>query len=406
MRWAAVKETGLVIVVNILIIAALFGVMEVVSARFVEKLTAPIVSDYLLHHRWPPYEKEVCTVPLIDKPGPALRFIRMHNRQGWSADHDVETRKPAGTFRIFYVGDSFTEGFLVPQEDTVPSLVERELNKAARAKGFTYEVINAGVRGYSPTLYYILVRYVLFEYSPDLIVVNVDMTDDYDDWKYAHTVVADSEGNPRACPPGELAGRKGSGDTKEGAADPSTIWNRISLFLSKHSFTYNLAYKITHGSLLEPDRDPAVERNEAGEPLYNHWMWCQYDWDELTNKNVARTLDLLRRLAILCQKNNVKLLYTSVPHYQQYSGNIYGEGKPRWTSRPHYEIQKLSKSLGVPYLNSFEALAPSITGSPQTAYYYYEDFHFNPRGYGIWAAAHVRFLTDRRNGLLPEVFSE
>jgi hypothetical protein len=98
-----------------------------------------------------------------------LRF----NAQSWVETDDVELEKPTGTCRIFYVGDSFTEG-AVPMEQSVPSLVEKHLNET---------------------------------YSPDLIVINVDMTDTFDDWEYRENLMLDDEGSPWAVPPGSVYDR-------------------------------------------------------------------------------------------------------------------------------------------------------------------------------------------------------
>ena len=97
-------------------------------------------------------------------------------------------------------------------------------------------------------------------------------------------------------------------------------------------------------------------------------------------------------------------MFTSVPHYWQYAGNENGTGKPLWSNRPHYDISNLSKELDVPYLNSFEKLKPLIGGTPQKKFYYNGNMHFNPRGYAVWAEAHIEFLTTKEYALLPEPF--
>ena len=79
-----------------------------------------------------------------------------------------------------------------------------------------------------------------------------------------------------------------------------------------------------------------------------------------------------------------------------------GTGKPLWSGRPHHELARLSRALGVPYLDSFGKLSGRIKGTPRSRYYYQGDMHFNPRGYEIWAQAQFEFLTDRKNRLLPE----
>ena len=94
-------------------------------------------------------------------------------------------------------------------------------------------------------------------------------------------------------------------------------------------------------------------------------------------------------------------MLTAVPHYAQYAGDVTGATPPALSARPHAELEKLAEEIGLPYLNSFEMLAPKVQGTPQTTYYYRNDMHFNPRGYALWASAHGDFLLDPANGLLP-----
>ncbi len=66
-----------------------------------------------------------------------------------------------------------------------------------------FEVINTGTASYSPVIYYILLRHYLLPYEPDLVVLAVDMTDDYDDHVYRESLIRDSGGNPWAAPPND-----------------------------------------------------------------------------------------------------------------------------------------------------------------------------------------------------------
>jgi lysophospholipase L1-like esterase len=285
-------------------------------------------------------------------------------------------------------------------DQSVPSIVERYLNDRASGKALSFEVVNTGTSSYSPTIFYVLVRYVLMDYSPDLIVVVVDMTDDFDDWKYSRTLIVDEEGNPWAVPARDPYSAAFV-DTGERVVK-ADFRLRLQLFLARHSYTYNLVQR-----LVAPKEDaspPAADHDELGDEIYERWSWCQRDWDDLTRRNVAHTLDLLERLAAFCHANGVKVMFTAVPHYRQYAGRPDGTGTPAWSRRPHDEIARVANENGVPCLNSLDALAPFIVGTPQERYYYHRDMHFNPRGYRIWAEAHIKFISDRDNGLLPEEF--
>jgi len=90
------------------------------------------------------------------------------NGAGW---RDVEHAyaKPAGTFRILIVGDSFVEAMHVPLEATFPRLLETELNQDA--KGAHIEVVSTGVSGYGTAGELLLFEQEGKRYQPDLVVL-------------------------------------------------------------------------------------------------------------------------------------------------------------------------------------------------------------------------------------------
>ena len=283
-------------------------------------------------------------------------------------------------------------------DQNVPSLVEAELNKLSKEReaNVHFEVINTGTMSYSPLILYVLLRRVVLDYSPDLVVVQVDMTDDFDDWKYHKTAIYDKKGDPWAIPPRDIY-KSAYFDTEHGTLEAS-FWTRTQLFLAKHSYFYNY---LVRSAMPEQEESLAPNNRPNTDEIYQRWSWTRWKWDEHTVRNVQRTLDTLGKIATLCKKNGVKLMITAVPHYPQYAQTHLGQRLAPWSNRPHIVIGEAAKKAGVPYLNSHAALAPKIQGTPQRRYYYYRDMHFNPRGYAIWAEAQLKFLLDPKHGLLP-----
>lgn len=74
-----------------------------------------------------------------------------------------------GTVRILLLGDSFTEGYTVAEEDGVAAVLERDLNRADAEH--RYVVINGGTRGYSTDQAYLFFRRDGRRYAPDLTVL-------------------------------------------------------------------------------------------------------------------------------------------------------------------------------------------------------------------------------------------
>ena len=83
-------------------------------------------------------------------------------------DREVSEEKPAGVKRILLIGDSFTEGTGVPIEATFGRKLENFLK---------FEIINAGVSGYSTLHEYLWLKNRGLNLQPDLVVINVNETD-------------------------------------------------------------------------------------------------------------------------------------------------------------------------------------------------------------------------------------
>ncbi|MGZ3649611.1 MAG: hypothetical protein ACXVB9_15100 [Bdellovibrionota bacterium] len=103
----------------------------------------------------------------------------------------------AGKRVIVAIGDSYTEGFGLEEEQAFPAVLERAL----RAKGATgWQVLNGGTLGYSPALYSAYFdRFFLLEH-PELVVLNLDFSDFNDDPYFLQIADYDSQHQPVAFP--------------------------------------------------------------------------------------------------------------------------------------------------------------------------------------------------------------
>ncbi len=89
------------------------------------------------------------------------------NSQGLrDSEHSYE--KPANTFRVLILGDSFAEAQDLYLEEAFPYLTEKCLNqKLAKS----VEVINGGVSGYNTADEYLFYKNEGFKYNPDLVLL-------------------------------------------------------------------------------------------------------------------------------------------------------------------------------------------------------------------------------------------
>ena len=316
------------------------------------------------------------------------------NEHGWLHHKGFPRRKAPGSYRIFYMGDSFTEGHTLP-DDSMPAEVRRQLSSRYHREGVKLEVINTGTVGFSPTLYYILARYKIMDFDPDLLVVNIDMTDDLDEWQSGRTVIRDEEGNPMAVP--FLRAYLASEFDDATGVVRATWVTRAFLLLHSRSYFFNyLLYlqAISQHDRTEPEHDP-------NNIVFERWAWCKEEWDDRTEQTVSGMFDMIERLVTYARGRGVRVVLTGVPHYRQYHADLEGLEPPDQSNRPHRELEKLAADLEVPYFNAYEALRPHIEGTPQALNYIGGDIHFNANGNRLWGREQANFLLGPANGLLP-----
>lgn len=110
-------------------------------------------------------------------------------RPGWEGDEfkapvkinskglrnpETPYEKPEGVYRVLALGDSWTFGFRMNEPDAYPRQLERILNERASLRGDPrrFEVINAGVIGYSTDQEAAWLRVEGWKYQPDVVLVN------------------------------------------------------------------------------------------------------------------------------------------------------------------------------------------------------------------------------------------
>jgi lysophospholipase L1-like esterase len=129
--------------------------------------------------------------------------VTIHTNRYGLRGPDPVLPKPAGTFRILMLGDSFTFGFPVKEEEAFVSLIEQGL----KSRGYPVDVVNGGVSGYSPTLEYVSLRDEYLAFDPDLVVLWYDLGDLQEDYWYQKNLLYDERGRIIRCDSRYINGR-------------------------------------------------------------------------------------------------------------------------------------------------------------------------------------------------------
>ncbi len=113
--------------------------------------------------------------PFVEsRPGPPFNAHWRTNSHGHVSEVDYPRQKPAGEYRIAVVGDSMTAN--TQNNVRWTELVERQLNASSQWQAFVHgrstRVINFGVHMFGFVQFAAMLRYHVFDFDPDLIVVN------------------------------------------------------------------------------------------------------------------------------------------------------------------------------------------------------------------------------------------
>lgn len=98
---------------------------------------------------------------------PGVRSERVNtNARGLRGLREYALKPPPGVRRVLCVGDSFTFGERLTDEESLPAQLEVELNRSGR-----WEVLNLGVPGYGTDQQWLRLQRLGFQYAADVVVL-------------------------------------------------------------------------------------------------------------------------------------------------------------------------------------------------------------------------------------------
>ncbi len=298
-------------------------------------------------------------------------------------DYEYLLEKPKDVYRILMLGDSYTFGIGNNLEDTFSKVLERDLNKVGGKK---IEVINGGCSSYSPLLEYLFLIYKGLALNPDLVILNYDISDVQDDYKYGQVAIRDSSGKALKVPPVDV--QYYYREIKKGYKSKFAFLEKSELYQFVMKRYYQLSKKkdaphfyeqaqIVAGDI-EYDRDLPM-REQSG------------DW----KKHFENSAQNLKRIQELLKEKNIEFVITVYPY-----GNLLNEKE--WAigrklrgfdakkySTPLFDyLQEFCQQAGIPFLN----MKAAFEASKDFPLYYPYDGHFTPAGHQIVAQALKDFL--------------
>jgi lysophospholipase L1-like esterase len=299
-------------------------------------------------------------IPFKRRPGSVLRgrwptgefdYEFRHNALGFR-DIEHPEEKPAGTFRILFLGDSFTYGAGADFDSTWPSVVERKLNERSGSHP-RVEAIRMGLPRYFPAAEREVLDFYGLRFAPDLVLVGILPNDVIDTHYGLGAIQLDREGTLRT-PESQALGEVG-----------------------RWLYVHSQAMRIVLGRIV------AVLRQHR-DPIF---------WEDVYHKNGRHERDWLKMEADLegmsddARAAGAQLVLVSIPQ------------RGPWDETHLYPDRRLaawSAAHGVPFIATAPSLEKAATEGPV---YWSRDGHCTPRGYAAIGSAVVGALVER--GLVP-----
>jgi hypothetical protein len=134
--------------------------------------------------------------PEFYQPDPSRGYALRPNMEGWYRkegeayvrinsvglrDREHAYAKPANTFRIAVLGDSYPEALPVPIEKAFWMVMQSRLQGCGAFGGKNIEVLNFGVSGYGTAQELLTLREHVWAYSPDLVLLTITTNNDITD---------------------------------------------------------------------------------------------------------------------------------------------------------------------------------------------------------------------------------
>lgn len=364
-------ETIATIWLFIISLSLTYITVDLVSSFFlIQRLSPSIIADQYRHHKLAPNTRsEIKTRE--------YSYVQRVNKLGLRG-RDIQLKKALDHYRILMLGDSFTMGKGVDDDKTFSALLEKSLNiKNNTVNNKTIEVLNAGVDSYSPILSFFQLTKDLKSLAPDLVVLNVDMSDLIQDTAYRNNATHGAEGEIIGIDGRERRLTKKVRDW----IDRNLYMTRLILFYFAKTFTSHTEITV----------EKVVDR--INPELLNHTL----AEDTADRKEQWQNIfDSILKIKRYCDTNEIKFLLTVYPWGHQVNDKEWIPGRfaviPKTavvSDKSIHIIQEFSINNNIALLNVFPAFRSYNGTSPL---YFSYDMHWTPTGHKVMAQELERYI--------------
>jgi lysophospholipase L1-like esterase len=312
-------------------------------------------------HHYYHHDLKPCRSSFYEEVGIGYGYPLTTNSLGFKDSSMRQVPLKVDKKRILFIGDSFTEGVMVPYELTFTGQIARYHPDI--------DILNAGVSSYSPWLYYLKVDYLLNKVGLkfDELFVFIDISDIQDEYLYNDV--------ERFIP------------SLEKSFINDCLFN-AERFVYNHSYTYNLLKQV-----IENRSEKRRISAEGAMWTLNQHIYDKYNLNikeesvkKWAGKGIFLSTENMQRLVNLCKKNNIPLTIVVYPYKVQISvRDMPSKQEKIWLS--------FAQKNGIGFLDLFPVFINN--SSPESIikeYFIPEEFHWNERGHSIVAKNILDYL--------------
>lgn len=336
-------------------------------------------------------------------------YFRINSKGFRGPEYPYE--KPADEYRVLFLGDSFTEGFMLTEEDHFAEVMKRELNNMNSTKHI--EALNSGVAGWGTDQELLFFQNEGKKYSPDLTILmfyqnDLSYNNEPKDWGMYYKPLFKQVGGelvltnvPVPRPDkivnyNQLASEKKSAfkRIKEWFYDNSQLYNLIKERIKSLHNLHAWAVKL-HLMEVPGDEDEALPRE------YN--VWAKQP-NESVQDSWKITEAMLVKLKEETEASGSKLLVFFIPdetgvHREEWDKlkKKYGFSDDEYSPHlPGIELEKVCEKNGIDFIDPTELMRIKAQEVEKLGQRFYDPVD------GHWNAAGSRFV----GGILADVVKE
>ncbi|MBU1905513.1 MAG: SGNH/GDSL hydrolase family protein [Candidatus Omnitrophica bacterium] len=299
---------------------------------------------------------------------------------------EISLEKPENVFRILVLGDSFTEGLHVDEGKNFCERLEYLLNKDQIIRDF--EVINAGMSGYSPIAEYLFLKRELLKLKPDLIILQLFPNDVFEDNKTGAMSVLNQDGFPIKINKFFIDRYYNNPDCFNGVMQKELLYKWHKFIISKSMFLQSFARA---SKKFHKKSSFHLAMTELPEYDDRHQFFIVQGYNTLfkdvkfREKALSNTRKYILRIKDLAEKNNDRFFMFCIPPEGQLNVdhlNDYYSYFPKAAN--HYfnkRLKQLSRRNAIDYLD----LRAVLNKNKDKDLYYKEDGHLKEIGHSIVA---------------------